>query len=36
MTVITNKRMYFFEMQDATDIDDDNLSFVVKLVCLSR
>ncbi|CAG7589273.1 MAG: P-type conjugative transfer protein VirB9 [Candidatus Midichloria sp.] len=34
MTVITNKRMYFFEMhaEDATDIDDDNLSFVVKFV----
>ena len=34
MTVITNKRMYFFEMhaEEATDIDDDNLSFVVKFV----
>lgn len=34
MTVIINKRMYFFEMhaEDATDIDDDNLSFVMKFV----
>ncbi|WP_039455241.1 P-type conjugative transfer protein VirB9 [Candidatus Jidaibacter acanthamoebae] len=34
MTVITNKRMYFFEMhaQDAKSISDDELSFVVKFV----
>lgn len=34
MTVITNKRMYFFEMhaQDAEDITDSNLSFIVKFV----
>lgn len=34
MTVITNKRMYFFEMhaQDAKSITDDDLSFVVKFV----
>ncbi|RZI46991.1 P-type conjugative transfer protein VirB9 [Rickettsiales endosymbiont of Peranema trichophorum] len=34
MTVITNKRMYFFEMhaKDASSIDDDELSFVVKFV----
>lgn len=34
MTVITNKRMYFFEMhaEEVTNISDDNLSFVVKFV----
>lgn len=34
MTVITNKRMYFFEMhaEEATGVHDDNLNFVVKFV----
>lgn len=34
MTVITNRRMYFFEMhaEDAEDISDDKLSFIVKFV----
>lgn len=34
MTVITNKRMYFFEMhaQEAYSINDEKLSFVVKFV----
>lgn len=34
MTVITNKRMYFFEMhaEEATSVNDDNLNFVVKFV----
>ena len=34
MTVVTNKRMYFFEMhaEEAKGIDDENLSFVVKFV----
>lgn len=34
MTVITNKRMYFFEMhaENAGDISDDKLNFVVKFV----
>lgn len=34
MTVITNKRMYFFEMhaEEASGINDPNLSFVVKFV----
>jgi len=34
MTVITNKRMYFFEMhaEDAMSVNDDNLNFVVKFV----
>ncbi len=34
MTVITNKRMYFFEMhaEEATGIQDENLNFVFKFV----
>jgi len=34
MTVITNKRMYFFEMhaEEATGVSDDNLNFVIKFV----
>lgn len=34
MTVITNKRMYFFEMhaEEASSVNDDNLNFVVKFV----
>lgn len=34
MTIITNRRMYFFEMhaEDAEDISDDKLSFIVKFV----
>ena len=34
MTVITNKRMYFFEMhaEEATGVQDDNLNFVVKFI----
>lgn len=34
MTVITNKRMYFFEMhaQDAEDVTDVNLNFIVKFI----
>lgn len=34
MTVITNKRMYFFEMhaESAGGVNDDNLNFVVKFV----
>lgn len=34
MTVITNKRMYFFEMhaEEANGVQDDNLNFVVKFV----
>jgi len=34
MTVITNKRMYFFEMhaENAKSINDDDISFVVKFV----
>jgi len=34
MTVITNKRMYFFEMhvETAASINDENLNFVVKFV----
>lgn len=34
MTVITNRRMYFFEMhaEDADDISDNKLSFIVKFV----
>ncbi|WPX97090.1 Type IV secretion system protein VirB9 [Candidatus Bandiella woodruffii] len=34
MTVITNKRMYFFEMhaQHATSINDQDLAFIVKFV----
>lgn len=34
MTVITNKRMYFFEMhaEEAKSINDDGLTFVVKFV----
>ncbi len=34
MTVITNKRMYFFEMHadDADDVTDNNISFIVKFV----
>lgn len=34
MTVITNRRMYFFEMhaEEAESIDDDNLAFIVKFV----
>lgn len=34
MTIITNKRMYFFEMhaEDAEDISDNKLSFIIKFV----
>jgi type IV secretion system protein VirB9 len=34
MTVITNKRMYFFEMhaEEATGVHDENLNFVIKFV----
>lgn len=34
MTVITNKRMYFFEMhaEEAVSVNDESLSFVVKFV----
>ena len=34
MTVITNKRMYFFEMhaEDAAGLSDENLNFIVKFV----
>lgn len=34
MTVITNKRMYFFEMhaEEAHNIDDDSLTFIVKFI----
>ena len=34
MTVITNKRMYFFEMhaEEAKDVSDENLSFITKMV----
>ncbi len=34
MTVITNKRMYFFEMhaEEATGVQDENLNFVMKFV----
>jgi type IV secretion system protein VirB9 len=34
MTVITNKRMYFFEMhaEDAISVNDESLNFVVKFV----
>lgn len=34
MTVITNKRMYFFEMhaEEAIDVSDERLNFVVKFV----
>lgn len=34
MTVITNKRMYFFEMhaEEASGVDDENLAFIIKFV----